>query len=42
MNGDRLFLGSDQEEDATILGRRLSEILKIPLEIEPSDNLRLD
>jgi hypothetical protein len=40
MNGDLIFLGSDQEEDATILCRRLSEILRIPLEIEPSDNLR--
>jgi hypothetical protein len=40
MNGDLIFLGSDQEEDATILGRRLSELLKIPLETQSSDNLR--
>jgi hypothetical protein len=40
MNGDRIFLGKGQPEEAINLGRRLSELLKIPLEILPSDNLR--
>ena len=42
MNGERIFLGGDEEEDAVLLGRRLSELLKIPLAPPPSDNLRPD
>jgi len=42
MNGDRIFLGMGEREEAIHFARRLSELLNLPLEILPSDNLRRD
>ena len=40
MNGDRILLGGGTLGETFALGRRMSELLRLPLEVPPSDNLR--